>query len=250
MRLVRSKGGTAVEEQRELQLQPRLACIASLVPEGACLADVGTDHGYLPVWLLQQGRIRRAIASDINRAPLDHARATAAEHGITERINFRLCPGLERIRAEECDVIAIAGMGGETILSILAAAPWTHDGAHLLILQPQTKVELLRRWLCGHGYRFLSETLVRDKGKLYVVFCVTAGAGQELSEADALTGFLLRSDPLYGEYLSQHLIKLKRARDGLAVSSLADKDMRIALLENLIEEIVRRKGEWEHGNGT
>ena len=122
-------------------------------------------------------------------------------------------------------------MGGETILGILEAAPWTHEGVHTLILQPQTKVDLLRCWLCGHGYRFLSETLVRDKEQLYVVFRVRAGMGQELSEADALTGLLLRSDPLYGEYLSQHLIKLNRARDGLAVSSLADKEARIAHLE-------------------
>ena len=140
-------------------------------------------------------------------------------------------------------------MGGETILGILEAAPWTHEDVHTLILQPQTKIDLLRCWLCGHGYRFLSETLVRDKEQLYVVFRVRAGMGQELSEADALTGLLLRSDPLYGEYLSQHLIKLNRARDGLAVSSLADKEARIAHLENLIEEIERRKGEWEHGNG-
>ena len=90
-------------------------------------------------------------------------------------------------------------MGGETILGILEAAPWTHEDVHTLILQPQTKVDLLRCWLCGHGYRFLSETLVRDKEQLYVVFRVRAGMGQELSEADALTGLLLRSDPLYGE---------------------------------------------------
>ena len=237
-------------ETTRLQLQPRLQCIASLVPKGARLADIGTDHGYLPVYLLQEGTIGHAIASDINALPLDHARATAREYGVTEHMDFRLCPGLAKIRAEECDAIAIAGMGGETILGILEAAPWMHDGTHTLILQPQTKVDLLRRWLCGHGYRFLSETLVRDKEQLYVVFRVTAGTGQELSEADALAGFLLRSDPLYGEYLSQHLTKLKRARDGLAVSSLADKDARIAHLENLIEEIKRRKGEWEHGNGT
>ena len=237
-------------DNRELLLQPRLACIAGLVPDGARLADVGTDHGYLPAYLLQRGTISRAIASDINRAPLDHARATAAAYGVADRIDFRLCPGLTGIRPEECDTVAIAGMGGETILGIFKAAPWTHEGAHTLILQPQTKADLLRRWLCGHGYRFLSETLVRDKEQLYVVFRVTAGTGQELSEADVLTGFLLRSDPLYGEYLSQHLIKLDRARDGLAVSSLADKDARIAHLETLIEEIERRKGEWEHGNGT
>ena len=105
--------------EKELQLQPRLQCIASLVPQGARLADVGTDHGYLPVWLLQHGRIESAIASDINALPLDHARATAREYSVTERMDFRLCPGLAKIKAEECDAIAIAGMGGETILGIL-----------------------------------------------------------------------------------------------------------------------------------
>ena len=87
--------------EKELQLQPRLQCIASLVPQGARLADVGTDHGYLPVWLLQHGRIESAIASDINALPLDHARATAREYGVTERMDFRLCPGLAKIKAEE-----------------------------------------------------------------------------------------------------------------------------------------------------
>lgn len=240
-----------MERAKELQLQPRLACIAALVPEGARLADVGTDHGYLPVWLLQRRRIARAIASDINRAPLDHARATAAEYGVTAHIDFRLCPGLARIAPEECDTVAIAGMGGETIIGILAAAPWTHDGAHTLILQPQTKVAQLRRWLSENGFCFLSETLVRDKEQLYVVFRVTGGAERRtLSEADALTGLLRSGDPLYGEYLSQHLAKLKRAADGLAVSSLADRAARIAHLQWLMEELEERRREWEHGDGT
>ena len=250
MRLIRSKERRRAVKNERLQLQPRLQCIASLVQKGARLADVGTDHGYLPVYLLQEGTIERAIASDINALPLDHARATAGEYGVTEKIDFRLCPGLAFIRADECDTVAIAGMGGETILGILEAAPWTRDGAHTLILQPQTKVDLLRRWLCESGYRFHEEKLVRDKEQLYVVFRVTGGEKRSLSEADALAGFLLGDEPLYGESLSQHLIKLNRARDGLAVSSLADKEVRIAHLENLIEEIERREREWTHGNGT
>ena len=114
-------------EKKELQLQPRLQCLADLVPQGARLADVGTDHGYLPVWLLQRGRMESAIASDINALPLDHARATAAEYGVTACIDFRLCPGLAKIGSEECDTVAIAGMGGETIIGILEAAPWTRE---------------------------------------------------------------------------------------------------------------------------
>ena len=90
--------------KKELQLQPRLQCLADLVPQGARLADVGTDHGYLPVWLLQRGRMESAIASDINALPLDHARATAREYGVTERMDFRLCPGLAKIKAENPEV--------------------------------------------------------------------------------------------------------------------------------------------------
>ena len=237
-------------ETTRLQLQPRLQCIASLVPKGARLADIGTDHGYLPVYLLQEGTIGHAIASDINALPLAHARATAAEYGVTEKLDFRLCPGLAKLRPEECDTVAIAGMGGETILGILEAAPWTRDGAHTLILQPQTKVDLLRRWLCESGYRFLEEKLVRDKEQLYVVFRVTGGDQRRVSEADALAGFLLGDDPLYGEYLSQHIAKLERARDGLAVSALPDRDERIAHLQQLIEKLERREREWAHGNRT
>ena len=106
---------------RELSLQPRLALLASLVPQGAVLADVGTDHGYIPVCLRQRGVIDRAIASDIGREPLEHARRTAEEYGVGG-IDLRLCAGLDAIAPEECDTVLIAGMGGETIWGILAAA--------------------------------------------------------------------------------------------------------------------------------
>ena len=123
-------------ENRKLQLQPRLQMLADLVPAGAKLADVGTDHGYLPVWLLQEGRIRQAIASDINLEPLEHARRTAAEYGVSERMEFRLCAGLDKIRPDETDTIVIAGMGGETILSILESAPWSKKSGAFLRLGP------------------------------------------------------------------------------------------------------------------
>ena len=96
---------------RELSLQPRLALLASLVPQGAVLADVGTDHGYIPVCLRQRGVIDRAIASDIGREPLEHARRTADEYGVGG-IDLRLCAWLDAIAPEECDTVLIAGIGG------------------------------------------------------------------------------------------------------------------------------------------
>ena len=107
--------------ERRLQLQPRLQLLADMVPEGCRLADVGTDHGYLPVYLLQRRRIRGAVAADIGAEPLAHARRTAEAYGVTG-IDFRLCDGLRDIAPDEVDTVVIAGMGGETIIAILEGA--------------------------------------------------------------------------------------------------------------------------------
>ena len=96
-----------------MELTPRLRAIAEQVPQGARLADIGTDHGYLPVWLLLSGQIDRAIAADLREGPLKRAKETAARFGMGDRVDFRLCDGLSGIRPEEVDAAAIAGMGGE-----------------------------------------------------------------------------------------------------------------------------------------
>ena len=197
---------------KELHLQPRLQMLADLVPPAAALADVGTDHGYLPVYLLQKGAICRAIASDIGAEPLDHARRTAEEYGVS--LELRLCDGLQGIAPEEVDTVVIAGMGGESIITILSAAPWTKNGCRL-ILQPMTRQELLRRWLAENGYRFTAERLVEDKGTIYPILCVEGGAQPPLSEAETYSGLLLADDPLYGEYLTRQMARLKNAADGM-----------------------------------
>ena len=104
-----------------LELTPRLRTAADLVPAGARLADIGTDHAYLPAALLLEGKIPYAIAADLRHGPLLRAKETAAEYGCRDRMGFRLCDGLKGIRPEETDAIVIAGMGGETIAQILAA---------------------------------------------------------------------------------------------------------------------------------
>lgn len=236
-------------EAKKLQLQPRLACLADCVPRGARLADVGTDHGYLPVWLLQRGLIRSAVASDINEEPLQHAKRTAAEYGVTEGIEFRLCSGLSDIRADEVDAVAIAGMGGEMIVSILSAAPWTLKSDITLLLQPMTKPEILRSWLVTNGYKITTERLVRDKGVLYTVILATAGKSAPITMAQAYCGVETAREPLYGEYVDERIAKLTRAANGLHRANRTDAPERIAELEAIIAELQQRKGEWEHDKG-
>ena len=134
---------------KHLQLQPRLRLLADMVPAGAHLADIGTDHGYLPVWLMQQGRIASAIAADIGPEPLAHARRTAAEYGAA--LDLRLCDGLRGIAPHEADTLVMAGMGGETIIQILTDSPWPRTSGCTLLLQPQSRAEALRRFQAQFG---------------------------------------------------------------------------------------------------
>ena len=235
-------------EKKELTLQPRLAKLARLVSAGTSLADVGTDHGYLPVYLLQKGVITHAIASDINALPLEHARRTAAEYGITHGIDFRLCAGLDAIRAQEVDTVVIAGMGGETIIEILKNAPWTRQKT--LLLQPMTKAELLRVWLTENGYQITQEYLVRDKDTLYAVLTATGGESVPLTAAQAYCGIESVHDPLYGDYASERITKLTRAAEGLRGSNRADREARVAELETIIKELTQSREAWQHGNGS
>ncbi len=227
-------------DRKQLALQPRLHMLARLVPDGCRLTDVGTDHGYLPVALLQQGRITAAIASDIGAEPLEHARRTAMQYGV-DGMDFRLCAGLSGVAPEEADVIVIAGMGGETIISILQDAPWTADGGHRLLLQPMTKAAALRHWLADNGYTFTDEHLVEDKGRIYPILCVKGGVFRPLTEAEALCGVLLADDPLYAAYLTEHIIKLRRSAEGLRRSSDPSGGRLAAQAESLAAELEERR---------
>ena len=229
---------------KHLQLQPRLRLLADLVPQGARLADIGTDHGYLPVWLMQQGRIASAIAADIGPEPLAHARRTAEEYGAA--LDLRLCDGLRGIAPHEADTLVMAGMGGETIIQILTDSPWPRTSGCTLLLQPQTKVELLRGWLRENGYRCTEERLVQDKGKLYVTLSVTGGPSGEASDAERYGGFCLEHDPLYGLYLEQQLRRLYLRMDGLHRGGDESEAEPLAALADILEE---KKEAWQRGNG-
>lgn len=195
-----------------MELTARLQSVADQVPQNAAFADIGTDHAYLPVWLLLNGRIRHAIAADLREGPLNSARETAAQYGVSDQVSFRLCNGLADIAANEVDTIAIAGMGGETIASILDAAPWTKEGK-LLLLQPMTSFPDLRLWLQKNGYNIEKETITKEGRRLYSCLTVRAGYMDELTPAELWVG-RQNNDPLRGEFLAMMGAKIERALSG------------------------------------
>ena len=228
-----------------LELSPRLEMTASLVPSGARLADVGTDHAYLPAALLLEGRIPSAIASDLRRGPLERARETAAAFDLKEKISFRLCDGLSGIGPEEVDAAVIAGMGGETIAAILAAAPWTRERVVSLILQPMSSMSDLRAWLGQNGYDILEERLAREGDSLYTALSVRAGEMAPMTAAERYAG-RNTGDPLRGMWLDRWLTRTERALDGLARARRERDGLRRQELEQVRAGLMEMREEWQN----
>jgi len=157
------------------KLSARLRAISELIDEGANVADIGTDHGLLPVYLVQTGLAGRIFASDISAASLDAARRSAAEYNVTDLITFLVAPGLDGISPALVDTVVIAGLGGETIMSMLKDAPWTKRCSISLILQPQSKIDLLSRFLYDCGYLVKQTRSVRDRDKNYTIIHAMGG---------------------------------------------------------------------------
>lgn len=227
-----------------MDLTPRLRAIAEQVPEGARLADIGTDHGYLPVWLVLNGVVGSAIAADLRQGPLARARQTAARYGVEGKLSFRLCDGLAGIAPEEADVISIAGMGGDTIAAILSAAPWTRDKT--LLLQPMTAQPELRLWLQTHGYAIRGERVAREGQRLYCVLTASGGEMPPLSPGELWAG-RRNAGPLRGEFLDYIAAKVEKALRGHLAAARPDGAV-IAALRAVLDELMRMKEEWEHGD--
>lgn len=193
-------------------MSKRLAVLARLVPDGARVIDVGTDHARLAVWLAQQGRAAHIFASDLRPGPLEGARALIAETGTSDRVSVRLTEGLSGFSREDADVVVIAGMGGETMTEILSAASWVQDGV-FLILSPQSKQDVLRRFLKDAGLAVRSESIVEDAGRIYPILTAQAGNPAEYSDAELYTGRFpqIACDPLFPAFLDQLIQRISSA---------------------------------------
>ena len=154
---------------RSVTLDGRLNSVGKFVRQGAEFADIGTDHAYLPIYLLKCGRISSAVASDINEGPLASARANAEEMGVSEKIRFVLTDGARGLEDMGITDVAIAGMGGELIADIIENSPFLRDEKIRLILQPMSKQGHLRRYLSERGFDIVAEDYSSSAGKFYVL---------------------------------------------------------------------------------
>lgn len=234
---------------REIKLHPRLSAVASFIPLDSRVADIGTDHGYLPIWLVQRSICKSAIACDLREGPLSQAKRFAAEYGVAESISFRLGDGLSPVLAQEIDTVVIAGMGGETIEKILTNAPWLGDGDYKLILQPQSKQPELIKWLYKLGYMITEAGLAEDDGRIYMAIAASRGQVPCPSESGLyVPGAIIDSgDPLMHRYVSGIIKKLEGVVSAISKSGRSEENQRVRDLTAAVKGLydINRRAESE-----
>ena len=204
-----------------MELSKRLYAVAGLVTEGASVADIGTDHGYVPIYLVQSERTPYALAMDINKGPLSHAKENILRYNLQNYIETRLSNGLREYNKGEADSIIIAGMGGNLMVQILSEAcdKWKDDTE--LVLSPHSETELVRRYLSENNMVIEEEGMLIDEDKYYVVMRAVSGKSDYESDAHFRYGKLLleRKDAVLYEYLRKEFSKKEQIEAALKQSS-------------------------------
>ena len=206
-----------------MKLDSRLMAIANLVRKDKVFADIGTDHAYLPVYLVENGIIQKAIAADLRVGPLDNAKETVVSYGFIDKIELRLSDGLDNFKENEVQEIAVAGIGGLLIASFIERTSWLKNSDIHLILQPMTHVEDLRKTLFDNGFVIDNEVVAEDGDKLYIIISAFYyGDATAFTDLDLIVGRLpLNQDELSKKYLAKiytkynkKLVALKNANKG------------------------------------
>lgn len=223
----------------ETKLSKRLETVASFVPQGARLVDVGSDHAYLPLFLVEQGRIDFAIAGEVVQGPYQSALQNVEQAGQTEEILVRLANGLGAFEtSDQMTAVTIAGMGGRLIAEILEAGKEKLATIERLILQPNNREDDVRRWLEKNGFRLVSEKILEENGKLYEVLVAESGQ-MRLSEVEHRFGpyLLEEASPVFVKKWRRELEKLSSALEQVPSERQGD---RFAISQKIqqIQEVV------------
>ena len=222
-----------------MNIGDRLEAIGKLVPQGCVLADIGTDHAYLPVWLLEQGKIASAIAGDIAEGPCLAAKNTVSMHGMKGKVEVRLGSGLKVLQTGEADCIAIAGMGASTMIEILEADMPLAVEAKRLVLQPMAGAASLRKWLIQNGWCIVAEDLVADGRHLYEIMVAERGESEAFSDAVLEIGpsLIEAKHPLLAQQFARQINNYKKLLANMGKSEQAKASEKYIAWEKLVQEL-------------
>ncbi|HBG1612259.1 class I SAM-dependent methyltransferase [Clostridioides difficile] len=229
-----------------MKLTDRLLKIASLVSDGKKIADIGTDHGYIPVYLLKEGKVPFAVLADVNKGPLDNAHKEVIQNNLLDKVDLRLGSGIEILEIGEVEEVIIAGMGGILISELLEAKKEVAHNVEKLILQPMQAQEELRYYLLNNGYEILEEVLVREDFRIYEII-VAKYTGKNTIIEDELyyevgIKLLENKDSLFNDFIEKKIktyssiVNKLEGKNGEAIDKKRkESEVAIKKLENLIK---------------
>ena len=218
-------------------ISKRLELVASFVPQGAILLDVGSDHAYLPIELVEKGQIKGAIAGEVVEGPYQSAVKNVESHGLKEKIQVRLANGLAAFEeADQVSVIAIAGMGGRLIARILEEGLDKLANVERLILQPNNREDDLRIWLQENGFQIVAESILEEAGKFYEILVVEAGQ-MRLSASDVRFGPFLSKEisPVFVQKWQKEAAKLEFALNQIPEKNLEERQVLVDKIQAIKE---------------
>ncbi len=236
-----------------LQLSKRMQAVADLAEEVDVLADVGTDHAYIPIYMAECGKLKKAIAMDINQGPLMRARDHIQQYGVSDYIETRLSDGLNALKPGEADTIVIAGMGGALMERILTQGETVAHMARRLVLQPQSELLAFRCFLLEHGYQIVAEDMVYEENKFYTIMAAKPMqvnqqvSGCCLSQTELKYGPLLiqKRHPVLKLYLQRQQKQKQEILEQLSVNAKRDISRRRFQVEQDLAEIEKVLQLWK-----
>lgn len=218
-------------------ISKRLELVASFVPQGAVLLDVGSDHAYLPIDLVERGRIEGAIAGEVVDGPYQSALKNVEAHGLKEKIQVRLANGLAAFEEEDqVSAITIAGMGGRLIATILEEGLGKLANVERLILQPNNREDDLRIWLQANGFQIVAESILEEAGKFYEILVVESGQ-MKLSASDVRFGPFLSKEvsPVFVQKWQKEAVKLEFALEQIPEKNLEERQVLVDKIQAIKE---------------
>lgn len=222
-----------------MELSRRLLAVANLVSDGLTVADIGTDHGYIPIFLLETEKSPEALAMDINEGPLLRAREHIAEHSLDDYIKTRQSDGVKNLQAGEADCVIIAGMGGALTVKILEEGKEVFKQLKEFVLQPQSEIYKVRNYLVHNGYQIIAEDMVLEDGKFYPMMKVINGQAAEYNRVELRYGreLLVQKHPVLKEYLGREKTLKKMILQNLESESGPHIEIRKKELFEELEDI-------------
>lgn len=226
-----------------MKLGERLAALAAFVSKGARVADIGTDHAYLPIELVQKDIALFAVAGDIHKGPYLAAKENVEGLGLQEKIAVRFGNGLGVVSPGEVDTVVIAGMGGSTIVEILSSEPAVTSSLQRLILQPMIGTGAVRRWLIANQWKIVDENLVQDEGKLYEILVAEPGVSKPLEPIMYDIGMILwhKKPELLALHLDQLVAQTKRVLQEMSSSSSARQSAKYGEYQERLQQLEAKR---------